>query len=167
MIGCIGGGSNFAGIAFPFLRENLKGGQRTRLLAIEPDATPSLTKGVYAYDFGDSAGMAPIVKMYTLGHDFYAAFHPCRWAAVSRHGTHALSACRRRADPSSICPPRHVSSMPQSSLPGLKAFCQRQNRLTPSWQPWMRPLLAKVTGEKKNHPFQPFRTWTFRFDRLQ
>lgn len=70
VIGCVGGGSNFAGIAFPFLRENLKGGQRTQLLAIEPDATPSLTKGIYAYDFGDSAGMAPIVKMYTLGHDF-------------------------------------------------------------------------------------------------
>ncbi len=70
VIGCVGGGSNFAGIAFPFLRENLKGGQRTRLLAIEPDATPSLTKGIYAYDFGDSAGMAPIVKMFTLGHDF-------------------------------------------------------------------------------------------------
>jgi tryptophan synthase beta chain len=70
VIGCVGGGSNFAGIAFPFLRENLKGGQRTRLLAVEPDATPSLTKGVYSYDYGDTAGMTPIVKMYTLGHDF-------------------------------------------------------------------------------------------------
>lgn len=70
VIGCVGGGSNFAGIAFPFLRENLKSGQRARLLAVEPTATPSLTKGIYSYDFGDSAGMAPIVKMYTLGHDF-------------------------------------------------------------------------------------------------
>jgi len=70
VIGCVGGGSNFAGIAFPFLRENLKDGQRTRLLAIEPDATPSLTKGIYTYDYGDSAGMVPIVKMHTLGHDF-------------------------------------------------------------------------------------------------
>ena len=70
VIGCVGGGSNFAGIAFPFLRENLKGGQRTRLLAVEPDATPSLTKGIYSYDYGDTAGMTPIMKMYTLGHDF-------------------------------------------------------------------------------------------------
>ena len=70
VIGCVGGGTNFAGIAFPFLRENLKGGKNTRLLAVEPDATPSLTRGVYAYDYGDSACMAPIVKMYTLGHDF-------------------------------------------------------------------------------------------------
>lgn len=70
VIGCVGGGSNFSGIAFPFLRENLKNGQRARLLAVEPDATPSLTKGVYTYDYGDTAGMTPIVKMHTLGHDF-------------------------------------------------------------------------------------------------
>ncbi|PWH12591.1 MAG: TrpB-like pyridoxal phosphate-dependent enzyme [Anaerolineae bacterium] len=70
VIGCVGGGSNFAGIAFPFLRENLKNGQRTRLLAVEPTATPSLTKGVYTFDYGDTAQMAPIVKMHTLGHTF-------------------------------------------------------------------------------------------------
>jgi tryptophan synthase beta chain len=70
VIGCVGGGSNFAGIAFPFLRENLRNGQRTRLLAVEPTATPSLTRGIYAYDYGDTAKMAPVVKMHTLGHDF-------------------------------------------------------------------------------------------------
>ncbi|MGA7604325.1 MAG: TrpB-like pyridoxal phosphate-dependent enzyme [Anaerolineales bacterium] len=70
VIGCVGGGSNFAGIAYPFLRENLKNGKRTRLVAVEPTATPSLTKGVYAFDYGDTAKMAPIVKMHTLGHGF-------------------------------------------------------------------------------------------------
>ena len=76
VIGCVGGGSNFSGIAFPFLRENLKEGQRTRLLAVEPYATPSLTKGLYAFDYGDSACMAPVVRMHTLGHDFMpAAIH--------------------------------------------------------------------------------------------
>jgi len=70
VIGCVGGGSNFAGIAMPFLRENLKNGQRTRLVAVEPRATPSLTKGIYAFDYGDTAQMAPIVKMHTLGHSF-------------------------------------------------------------------------------------------------
>jgi tryptophan synthase beta chain len=70
VIGCVGGGSNFAGIAYPFLRQNLKDGQRTRLVAVEPNATPSLTKGVYAFDYGDTARMAPIVKMHTLGHSF-------------------------------------------------------------------------------------------------
>ncbi|NMC47140.1 MAG: TrpB-like pyridoxal phosphate-dependent enzyme [Chloroflexi bacterium] len=70
VIGCVGGGSNFGGIAFPFLRENLNHGQHTRLLAVEPAATPSLTKGVYAFDFGDTAKLSPVLKMYTLGHDF-------------------------------------------------------------------------------------------------
>jgi len=70
VIGCTGGGSNFAGIAYPFLRENLKNGRRTRLLAVEPTAAPSLTKGTYTFDYGDTAKMAPIVKMHTLGHDF-------------------------------------------------------------------------------------------------
>jgi tryptophan synthase beta chain len=70
VIGCIGGGSNFGGIAYPFLRENLKNGQRTRLLAVEPNAAPSLTRGTYTFDYGDTARMAPVVKMYTLGHSF-------------------------------------------------------------------------------------------------
>ncbi|MEW5939640.1 MAG: TrpB-like pyridoxal phosphate-dependent enzyme [Chloroflexota bacterium] len=70
VIGCVGGGSNFAGIAYPFLRENLKNGKRARLLAVEPTAAPSLTKGVYTFDYGDTARMAPIVKMHTLGHSF-------------------------------------------------------------------------------------------------
>jgi tryptophan synthase beta chain len=70
VIGCVGGGSNFSGIAYPFLRENLKNGQRTRLLAVEPTASPSLTKGTYTFDYGDTAKMAPVVKMHTLGHGF-------------------------------------------------------------------------------------------------
>jgi tryptophan synthase beta chain len=70
VIGCVGGGSNFGGIAFPFLRHNLKDGKKTRLVAVEPTATPSLTQGIYAFDYGDTAMTAPITKMYTLGHDF-------------------------------------------------------------------------------------------------
>jgi tryptophan synthase beta chain len=70
VIGCVGGGSNFSGIAFPFLRENLREGRKTRLLAVEPTAAPSLTRGQYTFDYGDTAQMAPIVKMHTLGHTF-------------------------------------------------------------------------------------------------
>ncbi len=70
VIGCAGGGSNFAGISFPFLRENLVNGRKTRIIAVEPAAAPSMTKGVYTFDFGDSVGMAPMVKMHTLGHSF-------------------------------------------------------------------------------------------------
>jgi tryptophan synthase beta chain len=84
VIGCVGGGSNFSGIAFPFLRENLKNGQKTRLVAVEPTATPSLTKGVYTFDYGDSAKMAPIVKMYTLGHSFVPA--PIHAGGLRYHG---------------------------------------------------------------------------------
>ena len=70
VIGCVGGGSNFGGIALPFLRQNLKEGGKTRLVAVEPMSCPSLTRGLYAFDYGDTAKMAPVVKMYTLGHDF-------------------------------------------------------------------------------------------------
>ncbi len=70
VIGCAGGGSNYAGMVFPFMREKLVGGKKTRFVAVEPEACPSLTKGEYRYDFGDTAGMTPLVKMYTLGHTF-------------------------------------------------------------------------------------------------
>ncbi len=84
VIGCVGGGSNFAGIAYPFIRENLKGGQNTRVLAVEPAATPTLTKGIYTFDYGDTAQMAPIVKMHTLGHDFVPA--PIHAGGLRYHG---------------------------------------------------------------------------------
>ena len=70
IVGCTGGGSNFAGLSFPFLRDKLAGKIDPRILAVEPASCPSLTKGVYAYDFGDTAGMTPLMKMHTLGHDF-------------------------------------------------------------------------------------------------
>ncbi|GAA4378965.1 TrpB-like pyridoxal phosphate-dependent enzyme [Nocardioides caricicola] len=70
VVGCAGGGSNFAGLAFPFLREKLAGAQSPRILAVEPSSCPSLTRGEYRYDFGDTVGMTPLLKMYTLGHDF-------------------------------------------------------------------------------------------------
>jgi tryptophan synthase beta chain len=70
IVGCVGGGSNFAGLAFPFLRRVLRGEAATRFLAAEPAACPTLTRGTYSYDFGDTAGLTPLMPMYTLGHDF-------------------------------------------------------------------------------------------------
>lgn len=70
VIGCAGGGSNFAGLAFPFLREKLAGTMNPTVLAVEPSSCPTLTRGEYRYDFGDTAGLTPLMKMYTLGHDF-------------------------------------------------------------------------------------------------
>jgi tryptophan synthase beta chain len=70
VVGCVGGGSNFAGLAYPFIRRVLRGGEPMRFLAAEPSACPTLTRGEYRYDFGDTVGMTPLMAMYTLGHDF-------------------------------------------------------------------------------------------------
>jgi tryptophan synthase beta chain len=70
VVGCVGGGSNFAGLTFPFIRHVLRGDTRMRFLAAEPAACPTLTRGAYRYDFGDTAGLTPLMPMYTLGHDF-------------------------------------------------------------------------------------------------
>lgn len=70
VIGCFGGGSNFAGISFPFLRLNLKEGKNIRAIAVEPESCPKLTRGVFHYDFGDTVGLTPLLPMYTLGHNF-------------------------------------------------------------------------------------------------
>src|SRR5262249_35764108 len=69
-IACVGGGSNFAGIASPVRRQRLRDGRETRFVGAEPAACPTLTRGRYAYDFGDTVGMTPLMPMYTLGHDF-------------------------------------------------------------------------------------------------
>ncbi len=70
IVGCTGGGSNFAGIVLPFLREKFSGKRQTRIVAVEPAACPSLTRGLYAYDFGDTGKLTPLTKMHTLGHNF-------------------------------------------------------------------------------------------------
>ena len=70
IIACAGGGSNFAGLTFPFLGQTFRGGRKYRVIAVEPEAAPSLTRGVYAYDFGDTGKLTPLVKMFTLGSDF-------------------------------------------------------------------------------------------------
>lgn len=70
VIGCVGGGSNFSGLAFPYAHDVLKQGKKIKFLAVEPTACPTMTRGLYAYDFGDTAGLTPLLKQYTLGHDF-------------------------------------------------------------------------------------------------
>ncbi len=73
VIGCFGGGSNFGGISFPFLRHNFIDGKKTRIIAVEPDCCPKLTRGTFQYDFGDAVGYTPLIPMYTLGHEFKPA----------------------------------------------------------------------------------------------
>jgi len=88
IVGCTGGGSNFAGLFFPFLREKLAGRMNPVIRAVEPTACPSFTRGVYAYDFGDTAGMTPLLKMHTLGHAFIPA--PVHAGGLRYHGMSPL-----------------------------------------------------------------------------
>jgi tryptophan synthase beta chain len=109
VIAPIGGGSNFAGIALPFLGENLRHGKRTRLIGVEPAACPSLTRGRYAYDFGDSIGMAPMVKMYTLGHDFVPP--PLHAGGLRYHGMASI-----------ICEMYDQDLMEAAAIPQMETF---------------------------------------------
>ncbi|HYL81161.1 MAG TPA: TrpB-like pyridoxal phosphate-dependent enzyme [Candidatus Acidoferrum sp.] len=85
LVGCVGGGSSFAGFTFPFVQDKLSGKAKgLRILAVEPTACPSLTKGKYLYDFGDTAGTTPLMKMYTLGHSFIPA--PIHAGGLRYHG---------------------------------------------------------------------------------
>ena len=84
IIACAGGGSNFAGISFPWLGLTFRGGRKYQIIAVEPEAAPSMTRGRYAYDYGDTAKMAPVVKMYTLGHDFIP--EPIHAGGLRYHG---------------------------------------------------------------------------------
>jgi tryptophan synthase beta chain len=88
IIGCAGGGSNFAGMTFPYIGRMLRGEASYRVIAVEPEAAPSLTRGVYAYDFGDTGHMAPIVKMHTLGSDFIP--EPIHAGGLRYHGMSPL-----------------------------------------------------------------------------
>jgi tryptophan synthase beta chain len=84
LIGCVGGGSNFAGLFFPWIGQTFRGGRKYQIIAVEPEAAPSMTRGRYAYDYGDTAKMAPVVKMYTLGHDFIP--EPIHAGGLRYHG---------------------------------------------------------------------------------
>ena len=88
IIACAGGGSNFAGLTFPFVGQKLRGEASYRVVAVEPEAAPSLTRGVYEYDFGDTARLTPLVKMYTLGHDFVP--EPIHAGGLRYHGMSPL-----------------------------------------------------------------------------
>jgi tryptophan synthase beta chain len=113
VIGCVGGGSSFAGIAFPFMRETLAGKAKIRFVGVEPTACPSLTKGVFTYDFGDVAQTTPLLKMYTLGHDFMPA------------GIHA-GGLRYHAMAPLISHAYHLGMMEAVSVPQTKVFAAAQ-----------------------------------------
>ena len=143
VIGCAGGGSNMAGLIFPFIGEARKKGLNTRFLAAEPMACPSLTRGIYAYDFGDTVGMTPLVKMHTLGHDFMPPgihagglrYHGMSPLVSLLHDTGILEAEARSA-----------SSMLRSSSHAQKASYPRQKAGTPSVPYSTKPSRPKKPG---------------------
>jgi tryptophan synthase beta chain len=120
VIACVGGGSNFGGIAFPFLRRVLRGQSKTRFVATEPAACPTLTRGVYRYDFGDTAGLTPLMPMYTLGHDFV----PSRRAPSART-TASPRRCSSRA-------PRGSSRRPSRRTRSRVRWTRRLPRARPA-----------------------------------
>ena len=109
VIGCVGGGSNFAGLIYPFVRENLRNGRNTRFLGAEPTACPTLTRGRYAYDFGDTVGMTPLLPMYTLGHDFVPP--PVHSGGLRYHG-----------DAPSLCALVKAGMVEATAIPQSEAF---------------------------------------------
>ena len=92
VIGCVGGGSNYAGLAYPFVPDKIRGGKDIRFIAVEPSACPTLTKGAFAYDFGDTAETTPLIEMFTLGHNFIPA--PIHAGGLRYHGAAPPRSCR-------------------------------------------------------------------------
>jgi tryptophan synthase beta chain len=148
VIGCAGGGSNFGGIALPFVHKNLKEGKKTRIIAVEPAACPSLTRGKYVYDFGDTVGMAPMVKMYTLGHTFVPA--PFHAGGLRYHGM--ASVVCELYDQGLI----EAQAVPQLETFGAAAQFLRAEGIVPAPEPShaiaiaiKEALAAKEAGEKR------------------
>ena len=147
IVGCTGGGSNFAGLSFPFIREKMAGKMNPRILAAEPASCPSLTKGVYAYDFGDTAGMTPLMKMHTLGHDFIP--DPIHAGGLRYHGMAPL-----------ISHLYELGMMDAASVPQTECFAAalqfaRTEGIVPAPEPThaialaiREALKAKETGEE-------------------
>jgi predicted alternative tryptophan synthase beta-subunit len=143
-----GGGSNFSGIVNPFVKNNLTEGKTTRILAVEPASCPSLTKGKYVYDFGDTAGMAPLVKMYTLGHDFVPP--PVHAGGLRYHGMASI-----------VCELYDQGLIDAVAIPQLETFragvtFARAEGIVPAPEAAhgiagaiREALLCKETGEKK------------------
>ncbi|MCE5213121.1 MAG: TrpB-like pyridoxal phosphate-dependent enzyme [Methanobacterium sp.] len=149
MIGCVGGGSNFAGSTFPFIKDKLSGDLDCEFIAVEPSSCPTLTKGEYKYDFGDTAGLTPLIKMYTLGHDFIP---PSVHAGGLRY--HGMSPLVALLTHEKIIEPRSVSQT--SVFESNKLFAQTEG-VVPAPETGHaikvgidEAIKCRKTGEEKN-----------------
>ena len=149
LVGCTGGGSNFSGLSFPFLREKMAGNMNPTIRCVEPAACPSLTKGVYRYDFGEAMGMTPLVKMHTLGHGFVP--DPIHAGGLRYHGMAPLSLTFMRRDWSRPRRSgRQSASRVRSSSLAPRVSSRRQNPPTPSPRPYERRRRAKSQARRRS-----------------
>ncbi len=148
IIACAGGGSNFAGLAFPWLGRTFRGGRKYQVIAVEPEAAPSLTRGEYAYDFGDTAQMTPLIKMHTLGHDFIP--DPIHAGGLRYHGMSPLVSLLKENG--------HIEARAVHQRSSFAAGVQfaRTEGILPAPEPTHairaaidEALAAKASGEKK------------------
>ena len=156
LVGCTGGGSNFGGLAFPFLREKLAGRMDPTIRCVEPAACPSLTKGEYRYDFGDTAGMTPLLKMHTLGHGFIP--EPIHAGGLRYHGMAPLVSHIYELGPG-----RGVA-IPQRECFAAALQFARSEGIVPAPEPThalaaaIREALALQGGRRvEGHPHRPVR----------
>ncbi|MCZ7630412.1 MAG: TrpB-like pyridoxal phosphate-dependent enzyme [Microthrixaceae bacterium] len=143
IIGCTGGGSNFGGLAFPFLREKLAGNIDVTIRAVEPASCPSLTKGTYTYDFGDTAGMTPAGEDAHARARLHPGPDPCRRSALPRHEPAAVAHLRTGSDRRPRPFPRPTASRPACSSPAPRASCPHPSRPTRWRRRCRRPCAAR------------------------
>ena len=165
VVGCVGGGSNYAGLAYPFIRRDLREQGNTRYLAAEPTACPTLTRGEYRYDFGDTVGMTPLMPMYTLGHDFVPP--PVHAGGLRYHGdAPSLSQLVREGVIS-------ARAIPQTSAFEAAVAFARTEGIIPAPEPahalrvaFEEAEAARQAGEPRVDPDRPVRAWPLRHGRV-
>lgn len=152
LVGCTGGGSNFGGFVFPFLHEKVAKGKDTHIVAVEPSAAPSLTRGIYSYDYGDTAKMTPLLKMHTLGHDFLPA--PIHAGGLRYHGMSAQISAIKEAGLI------HAVSVQQRQIFEAALSFTRAEGILPApepshaiWATMVEALKCKESGESKTIVF--------------
>ena len=165
MIACAGGGSNLAGSLFPFIKDKIDGNSDTQFIAVEPSACPTLTQGKYDYDFGDSNGFTPMLKMFTLGHDFVA---PSVHAGGLRY--HGMSPIVSLLTKEGLIEPRAVH---QRDCFNAGITFARNQGIVPAPETTHaikvaidEALKCKQTGEEKNYCIELLRTWNVRLKRI-
>ena len=149
LVGCTGGGSNFGGLAFPFLREKLAGRIDPTIRCVEPAACPSLTKGEYRYDFGDTAGMTPLLKMHTLGHGFIP--EPIHAGGLRYHGMAPLvSHVYEEGLVEAVAIPQRECFAAALASPAPRGSSRHPSRPTPSLLPYERRCAARSPASRRS-----------------